>query len=140
MRISGAFPSKYLKAADIPDGKFVPVVISHVDHEDVGGKNDPEDHKPVLYFQGKQKGMVLNRTNAETISAQYGDETDEWSGKQVMLYASEVQFNGKMVPCLRVKIVRNQGAPPARAAVAAQAPVEPPFAEEQQFKDDDIPF
>ena len=58
MRISSAFPSKYLKAADLQD-KQVTVRMSHVETETIG-----DDDRPVLYFQGKEKGLVLNKTNA----------------------------------------------------------------------------
>ena len=47
MKISSAFPSKYLKAADL-QGKQVTVVMSHVTMETIG-----DDERPVLYFKGK---------------------------------------------------------------------------------------
>ncbi len=41
----------------------------------------------------------------------------------------------------RPMAARGAGAPPARGAAPRQAPQqEPPFSEDQQFKDDDIPF
>ncbi len=144
MRIGSAFPSKFLKASDIPDGSFVNIVIDHVTIEDVGGSNDPDDQKPVLYFRGKQKGMVLNKTNSTSISQAYGDETDDWGGKPLLLYSTETLFQGSNVPCLRVKIPKTNGAPAQRQSVAAAAPAKPaperPFGEEEQFKEDDIPF
>jgi hypothetical protein len=73
MRMSSAFPSNYLRAADL-QGRNVTVTIDRVAMEDIGG-----DHKPVLYFRGKEKGMVLNKTNGNNISAAYGDETDDWA-------------------------------------------------------------
>lgn len=136
MRINEAFPSKYLKASDIPDGQFVPVQIDRVDVENVGNDDDPENHKPVLYFVGKAKGMVLNRTNSSTIASAYGDETDDWRGKNLLLYATETPFQGKNVPCLRVKI--SKGAPAAKQPTPAAVP-------QQQFTSEgiapeDIPF
>jgi len=49
MDINAAFPSKYLKAADL-QSKHVGVVIDGIQMEDLG-----DDSKPVLYFKGKQK-------------------------------------------------------------------------------------
>ena len=68
MRVSQAFPSNYLKAADL-QGRNVPVTMNRVEMEDIGG-----DHKPVVYFNGKDKGVVLNKTNANNIAQLYGDD------------------------------------------------------------------
>ena len=51
MRISGAFPSPYLKAADL-QGRRVPVKILRVEMQDFG-----DEAKPVVYFEGKSKGL-----------------------------------------------------------------------------------
>ena len=51
------FPSKYIKCADL-NGKIVPVVVRSVSMQEVGTKEDPQ-MKPVIYFQGKEKGLVL---------------------------------------------------------------------------------
>ena len=98
MRISAAFPSDYLKAADL-QGRSVRVVMDRVEMKDIGG-----DHKPILFFQGKDKGMVLNKTNANNISVAYGDDTDDWTGKEIVLFEAMVDFQGKTVPAIRVRL------------------------------------
>ena len=98
MNINDAYPSNYLKASDL-DGKKVPVIISAVDME----KFD-EGEKPVAMFEKKAKGMVLNKTNSMTIAAAYGPETDNWIGKEVILYSQMVNFQGQMTPALRIEI------------------------------------
>lgn len=140
MRIGAAFPSKYLRASDIPEGRQVQVVMDHVAIENVAGNSDPDDEKPVLYFRGKSKGMVLNKTNSTTISQVYGDETDDWSGKPLMLYASETTFQGKTMPCLRVKVDRNAVRQQPAAPAAAKPPVASPVSDEAVFEEDSIPF
>ena len=97
MRISGCFPSEYLKAADL-QGRSVAVVIERIEMRDVG-----DDHKPVLFFQGKSKGVVLNKTNSTNIAIAYGDETDEWVGKEVILFEAMVDFQGRSVPAIRIR-------------------------------------
>jgi hypothetical protein len=143
MKISSAFPSKYLRAADIPDGQFVPVTISHVELEDVsGGDNEGSgEHKPVIYFQGKNKGMVLNKTNAGALSAAFGDDTDDWAGKSVRLFQTETLFQGQMVPCLRIKVSKNKPVQQAKPA-APPAAAKPEYEQlpDQPAADDDIPF
>jgi hypothetical protein len=133
MKVSGCFPSKYLKASDIPDGREVPVQIDAIQVEPM---EQSGDDKPVLYFIGKKKGLVLNKTNAAVLSAAFGDESDQWHGKSVLLFSAMTQYGGRMVPCLRIKLAR----PPAIAA----PPVEAANAELQQaaaaMDPADIPF
>jgi hypothetical protein len=102
VKINQAFPSKYIKAGDLA-GKEHTLVIDKVKIEDVGGQGSEED-KPCIYFQGKQKGCVLNRTNAGAISSKYGDDTDDWTGKPVIVYPDQTMFQGKMVDCIRMRI------------------------------------
>lgn len=122
MNINGAFPSNYLKAADLA-GRRVLVTISHVAIEDIG-----DEHKPVLYFQGKEKGMVLNKTNANMLTEICGsDETDHWKGHTVVLYVAKVDFQGRRVDGLRVD-----------HAPASEKPAPPPVS--APVTADDIPF
>ncbi len=99
MNINNAFPSDYLKASDL-QGRKIKVVIDRVEMKKLG-----DDTKPVVYFQGKEKGMALNRTNGMTIAAVYGPETAGWTGKPIYLYSAKVPFQGQMVDSLRVEVV-----------------------------------
>ena len=128
MKISAAFPSKYLRAADL-EGRQVTVEIANVELEEVGTGEEP---KPVLYFQGKAKGVVLNKTNAHTLSAVYGDDTDDWIGQGVTLFSAHVDFQGRSVEAIRVKI-------PPRKPVAKK-PIPFDEATANPAIDDEIPF
>jgi len=112
MKISEAFPSNYLRAADL--GNNMPkVVISHVAMEELG-----DGHKPVVYFQNKEKGLVLNKTNSALISVAYGDDTEDWAGREIILYSTPVSFQGRMVDAIRVRLVPT--AKPNRAPVSVR--------------------
>ena len=119
MRISVAFPSKYLKAADL-QGQRVRVRVSHIDME---AMQAGEDDKPVVYFVGKVKGLVLNRTNADAIAIVHGDETDNWHGHEIELFETTVSYQGRSMPGIRVHVPR---APQQRAAPIAPVQVAPP--------------
>jgi hypothetical protein len=108
-KISEEFPSKYLRAADL-QGRQVAVIIDRTEHEELGN-----DRKLVLYFEGKQKGIVLNKTNAQTIVAAYGDDTDDWRGGELVLFSTMVSFNNQQVEAIRVKV------PPRKPAAATRA-------------------
>lgn len=125
MRISAAFPSTYLKAADLREQQ-VKVIIDRVELDEIGG-----EHKPILYFQGKEKGLVLNKTNANVLAQAYGDETESWAGGEVVLFPTMVDFQGRSVEAIRVKV------PPRRPA--GHGSVE--FSTgRQSMPDDEIPF
>lgn len=131
MRVSQAFPSNYLRASDL-QGKEPTVTIARVEMEDIG-----DDRKPVVYFAGKEKGVVLNKTNANNISMLYGDDTDNWIGKPIGLYATYVDFQGRSVEAIRVKPARANGnghhvAPPPPPPRQPEPPL--------QDLDDEIPF
>ncbi len=99
--VSEAFPSKYLKAADL-NNRTVKVSINRVVFEEIGQN---KDKKPILYFNGAEKGLVLNKTNATTIGDVYGEQMDGWSGKEIELFSMMVPFNGQNVPAIRVRVV-----------------------------------
>lgn len=132
--IHDAFPSNYLKASDLQGAQPV-VTIDRVEFEAVGRT---KEMKPILYFRGKEKGIVLNKTNANNIAHLCGTpETDQWAGCQIRLYATHVEFQGETVEAIRIK-----AAPPRAAGARAAAPVAPPPADEpvSTLTDEDIPF
>lgn len=140
MRISGAFPSDYLKAADL-QGRSVPVRMSHVDMEDIGG-----DVKPVLRFEGKEKGLVLNKTNSSNIALLYGDETENWRGREIVLFETWVDFRGKTVQAIRVRAPQPKDDQPRQSPPTQPAPQPAPQHAAQPHGsikdqlDDEIPF
>ncbi len=118
MKISGAFPSNYVKASDL-NGKPCPLTIRTCVPEELGQGNDKET-KPVLYFQDRQKGLVLNKTNATVIADAYGDDTGGWEGKAVEVYPTQVEFKGKLVDGIRLRIVP-EAQPQTQPAAAPMA-------------------
>jgi hypothetical protein len=97
MNINDSFPSKYLKASDIAGQPTV--IISEIVEEEVG---KDKEVRPVLYYEGEEKGIILNKTNATNISKIYGYETDDWIGKAVMLGTTYVDFQGQSVEAIRI--------------------------------------
>lgn len=104
MKISELFPSRYLKAADL-DGDEV-FTAESLNQEELG-----DDTKPVLYFEEMEKGLVLNRTNANTTASlygqdtEYGKDTEDWVGKRITLFATEVDFRGQQTLAIRVRML-----------------------------------
>lgn len=134
MKANDVFPSKWLKVPDL-QGHEPHVIISSVGMEEVA----PGEHKPIMHFRGfkgqaipdiapaLKKGMVVNRTNWMAIAFRYGDESDEWIGKDIILFAAMVQTpSGKPVEGLRVKLppMQRTNAIPVKRAEAAPLPDE----------------
>jgi len=141
MNINESFPSNYLKASDL--GTAQPIVtIDRVEHEPVGREREM---KAILYFAGKDKGVVLNKTNAKTITHLVGSpETDEWAGFKIKLFATTTEFGGETVECIRVKAAgpTNGNGVKSRPAPARKSQPEPMTeqAHTVELTDDDIPF
>jgi hypothetical protein len=108
MKMSEEFPSKYLKAADL-GGREVKVIMANVEREKIG-----DDTKPVLYFKGKEKGVVLNKTNGNTIADAYGDESEDWFDQPLILFSVMVDFQGKVGPAIRCRVPTAKDNKPAR--------------------------
>jgi len=108
MKVSVLFPSNYLRAADL-NGQDVTVTIDKISHEDIG-----DDNKPVVYFRGKKKGLVLNKTNANNIAIACGDDTEDWIGQEITLYPTVVDFQGRSVEAIRVRLARKKRARPVQ--------------------------
>lgn len=105
--------SEWLKGEDMAD-KEVKVRIASF--EETKFDNDPLP-KISLRFEGAKKGLTLNKTNARKIAAAYGDYCENWVGKEIIVYGDKVEYQGRLVDGIRVRI------PPA-----------------QQQDDDDLPF
>ena len=98
--VSDAFPSNWLKAADL-NNRTVKVTIDKVVFEEIG---QHKDKKPVMYFDKVKKGLVLNKTNATKIAATHGESMEGWTGKEIELYPAMVPFQGQDVAAIRVRI------------------------------------
>lgn len=101
MNINDAFPSKYLKASDLPEEGSQTFTIEKIQIEEIGME---KQKKPVIYFDEDDKGLVCNKTNARTIGQVLDSiDFDQWIGKKINLYRAEVDFQGEMVEAIRVK-------------------------------------
>lgn len=119
MKISEEFPSQYLKASDL-EGREVRLTMGRVDREEIG-----TDKKLVLYFKERDKGLVLNKTNAYTIEAAHGDDTDDWFGHPLILFSIRTEYQGKPVDGLRCRVPTpkdNRQTPPRKADTISSGP------------------
>ena len=117
--------SKYFKATDLTQEKRFR--IKAVTEEEIGVGKDKEQ-KLVVWFTNDEHGLVLNKTNNRAIRGAFGDDCSGWIGKIIVLFPTQDEFRGKLVPVMRVRIP-----PPKQVAgngqgqaAAAKAPAQPP--------------
>jgi hypothetical protein len=126
-KVSDMIVSKFLRKEDFDEDRVM--TIKGVKLEDMPG--DDGQQKWVLYFREDAKGMALNVTSIRVLEKAFGDDSDMWVGKRVMLYVDpNVSFGGRVVGGLRLR------APKGQAAAPAKKDPEP----SNEFADDDIPF
>lgn len=114
----GMFDREYLGAWDLPKGRDIPVTIARVKAGELVAPGGRKAKKPIVYFEGKEKGLALNKTNAKLIAGIYGNDTARWVGKPISIYSTQTNFGGETVDCIRVRPTppaankRNGGAKP----------------------------
>lgn len=124
-KVSEMIVSKFLRKEDFDEDRVM--TIKGVKLEDVGNQGE---QRWVVHFREVDKGMVLNITSIRVLEGAYGDDSDGWIGKRVMVYVDpNVSFQGRVVGGLRLR------APKKTAA----APAPTPAAHADEFSDD-IPF
>lgn len=126
MKATAMIPSKFLKKEDVDPPKLV--TVKALRQTNVAMDDQPEELKWTILFKELDKPMVLNSTNIQLLTKALGtDETDEWVGKQVVVYNDpNVSFAGKITGGVRIRAPKKKPTAEATAAV-------------EDF-DDDIPF
>lgn len=134
MKPNDAYPSKYLKADfDVPEDGMLVLTILDIRLELIGQGKDAQN-KPVIYFHETDKGLVLNKTNWKLIDQALGtDETDDWEGRKIALYSTDVQFGQDMTRGIRVSSKPPKGKTPAPTSKVVDA-------DPKSHDDDDTPF
>ncbi len=105
--VSELFPSRFLKAADLK-GRTVKAKIKKVEVEEIG---QDRDEKPVVYFEGVERGLVMNKTNGVAIAEIHGDATDDWTGKEIEILSMMVPYQGQNVAAIRVRAAPEEPVP-----------------------------
>jgi len=94
------YPSKYVAACDLKGD--TPMIIRSITVEAVKSQEGTED-KVIVRFEKARKAMILNKTNATAIAKRYGNDTDNWIGKEAVLYPTTCQAFGSEHECIRVR-------------------------------------
>lgn len=85
--------SKYLSAKTAGEYNGKTLTIYNVKPELVR-----EVRKLVCEFENVEKTLPLNKTNRNALADAYGDDTDAWLGKVVVLHITRVMYEGNLTP------------------------------------------
>jgi hypothetical protein len=108
--------SRFLKQSDFPEPEHVQ--ISRFEETDVAKPGERPELKPVVWFAGHDRPLVLNSTNLRRIIKSFGDETDQWIGRELEIFVDDnVEYAGQIVGGLRVRPILKK--PKKRTAAAA---------------------
>lgn len=122
----------WLKTEDL-QGHAVSVVVESASIESVKDQESGAmEKKLVLSFSGKDKRMILNLTNCESLEHITGTpDYEQWNGVPIVLFPTTTKFGNKTVPCMRIRAV-------GTATPVVVSP--PPVAVTPELTSDDIPF
>jgi hypothetical protein len=100
------YGSKYFSVSDLKDSE-PRLKIGKVEVAELREKNGTTKRKYVMLFEGVEKGLVINKTNARKLADAYGKQSLKWIGQIVQLYSEDTSF-GKGV---RVRPLRKPATP-----------------------------
>jgi len=99
------YDADYIGSWDLPPGKDITVTIKAVAAGKLTAQGGGTNKKPIIEFVGKEKKCIINKTNAKTIAAMYGNMVEEWVGKRITLYVTQTRdpSTGGEIDCIRVR-------------------------------------
>lgn len=93
----------YLGAYAFEPGEVKTVTIKNVTQDIVQNQTGSKEQCTVIHFVEDVKPLILNKTNAKTISNLYGTPyIEEWGGLRVNLNVKKVSAFGEIVDAVRV--------------------------------------
>ena len=94
----------FLSSTDIEEGRDLRLTIEEAKREEVF---EPKTRKAklvgIIKFSDYPLRMIFNVVNTVAVISMYGNDTDQWKGKQIDVYRTTTRVAGKVVPCLRVR-------------------------------------
>ena len=95
----------YLGAYALQPGEELIVTIKDFKQDNVVGTGGTKELKTIVTFCENVKPMVLNRTNAKTITKLFGTPyMEQWKGKKIQIFVeSGIRAFGEIVDGIRVR-------------------------------------
>jgi hypothetical protein len=116
MRTGDFYRSRFMKPKDLNGPTHVEV--NHVASETFKDSSEP---KPLVYFKGMRKPLILNKTNTQALEDIAGtDLMDDWPGVKCVLVPTTTPMNGEQKPTIRIEAPSQKELPTRRPTKAAE--------------------
>jgi len=93
-KVSQVYASPWLRAVDL-QGRTIKVTIARAGVDLIPQNDGSKQERIIVDFLGKQKRLILNKTQAAALAGIAGDDTEQWNGIEVYL-APQPTNNGKL--------------------------------------------
>ena len=94
----------YLGAYSLEPGKDIILTIANVKNEIIMGTDGKKEECMVMRFSNNEKPMIINATNAKTITKLLQTPyIENWSGHRIQIFADKVKAFGDVVEALRIR-------------------------------------
>jgi hypothetical protein len=107
------YGSKYLSVSDLK-GQRPRRTIGKVDVAELKEKDGSTKRKRILYLEGEDKPLVLNKTNAVKLAMAFGKQSADWIGARVELYPEMTNLGKEGVRLQPLRTVVRPAAPPPK--------------------------
>lgn len=114
----------YIGAYALQPGEELILTIKSCGLEQVVGTDGKKQDCLVVHFVEDVKPMILNNTNAKTISKVHQTPyMEQWQGKQIQIFARRIRAFGEDVDALRVRdfVPKTTTIDPSKAIASIQA-------------------
>lgn len=128
------YGSKYFSVPDLK-GQRPRRTVGKVEVVELKEKDGSIKRKRILYFEGEDKPLVLNKTNAVKLAMAFGKESSEWINARVELYPEMTSLGKEGVRLTPLRTVTK--AAPTQAPAQTIKP-KPPVIDPDL--NDEIPF
>ena len=99
------FNPNYMGAYSFEENEQKELRIKSIKVEKVTGRDKKAEDCAVIYFEGKEKPLICNKTNAKAIAHLTGsDYIEDWVGVVIRLVVKEVRAFGDVVDAVRVDL------------------------------------
>lgn len=94
----------YLGSYSLTPGQDMILTIDRIVQEKVPDQKGKKKDCTVCHFKEPVKPMIMNRINQKTITQIYATPyIEDWVGKKIQLFSSQVDAFGEMVDALRIR-------------------------------------
>lgn len=114
--VRSMYDSEYVAAWDLQGKDQVVTIAKVIPGELSKAGTSKKDRAAIVFFEGRAKGMVVNKTNRKLIAGIVGSyKAKAWVGATIAIYPTTCSFGPNTVDCIRVRPTapRGRGAPAA---------------------------